>query len=215
MLAVLAGLLTDIVSANRLGVPLVCDITRQPALCLANGAYNCTTAISQAFSSCRDGGTVLFPGTGRYLSGPLIFQDLSNVTVHLVADWLAYPALDDWPAQIRDNGGAFIQFEGAAGLQIVGPGAIDGQGSAWWALRRTKPSAAAPTLIYIYQSINVSVSNLTLRDSPKFNLKFDSSRAIEVSYVHISAPNCSPNTDGYVLPTPCSVFLLLFSVLSL
>lgn len=102
------------------------------------------TVSTQAIQSTIDaaaadgGGTVVFP-TGIYLSGSLFLKSGvelrldEGVTLSAVRADSAYPDIRtrvagiemDWPA-------ALINVYGQSGVQITGPGTIDGQGDFWW-----------------------------------------------------------------------------------
>ena len=47
-----------------------------------------------------------------------------------------------------------------------------------------------------YASEDVTVRDITIKDSPQVHLKFDNSRGIIVNNINILAPGNSPNTDG-------------------
>ena len=47
-----------------------------------------------------------------------------------------------------------------------------------------------------YASEDVTVRDITIKDSPQVHLKFDNSQGIIVNNINILAPGNSPNTDG-------------------
>ena len=48
----------------------------------------------------------------------------------------------------------------------------------------------------MFQGANVAVSGITIRNSPRFHLTFDTCRDVGVRDVTVSSPGDSPNTDG-------------------
>uniref|UniRef100_J3ME71 Polygalacturonase n=1 Tax=Oryza brachyantha TaxID=4533 RepID=J3ME71_ORYBR len=83
----------------------------------------------------------------------------------------------------------WLEFRGFTGLTIQGSGTIDGQGSHWWS--GAAPATATdidadrvgtnnrPTAVRVYQSRNVAVTGITIQNSARFHLTFDSCRAVE------------------------------------
>lgn len=58
-----------------------------------------------------------------------------------------------------------------------------------------------------YGSSNVVVTGITIQNSPKAHLKFDSCVTIQVSGITISSPEDSPNTDGIHLQNSQNVVI--------
>ncbi|RRT63076.1 hypothetical protein B296_00042986 [Ensete ventricosum] len=59
--------------------------------------------------------------------------------------------------------------------------------------------------VRFYGSSDVTVTGITIQNSPKCHLKFDGSHAIEVFGVTVSSPGDSPNTDGIHLQNSVGV----------
>ncbi|KAL6011497.1 hypothetical protein ACLOJK_001945 [Asimina triloba] len=100
------------------------------------------------------------------------------------------------------------------GIVISGKGMIDGRGSVWWG-RSDDPTADSdagskmpgtkPTAVRFYGSSDVTVTGITIKNSPQCHLKFDSCVGVAVFDVTISSPGDSPNTDGIHLQNSQSV----------
>uniref|UniRef100_A0A0E0LBM6 Polygalacturonase n=1 Tax=Oryza punctata TaxID=4537 RepID=A0A0E0LBM6_ORYPU len=100
----------------------------------------------------------------------------------------------------------WLEFRSCNGLTIQGSGTVDGQGSHWWS--GGAPATATdmdadrvgtsnrPTAVRVYQSTNVAVTGITIQNSARFHLTFDTCRAVEVRGVAVRSPGDSPNTDG-------------------
>ncbi|EAZ37024.1 hypothetical protein OsJ_21369 [Oryza sativa Japonica Group] len=98
----------------------------------------------------------------------------------------------------------WLEFRSCTGLTIQGSGTVDGQGSHWWSGGAPATDIDAdrvgtnnrPTALRVYESTNVAVTGITIQNSARFHLTFDTCRAVEVRGVAIRSPGDSPNTDG-------------------
>jgi polygalacturonase len=161
-------------------------------------------AIQRAIDTCAQSkGTVLVPA-GTYLIGPLFLR--TNTTLELADGALlqASSDMDDFTAAAAQNGGivpSIINGTNVNTIKLTGTGIIDGAGAPWWALQSmaedtNAPDPFRPHLIYFKHVANVTVENVTLRNSPKFHVLLESSTSALFSNVTITAPRNSPNTDG-------------------
>uniref|UniRef100_A0A5B7BTP2 Putative polygalacturonase n=1 Tax=Davidia involucrata TaxID=16924 RepID=A0A5B7BTP2_DAVIN len=83
-------------------------------------------------------------------------------------------------------------------------GTIDGQGAPWWEkFHKGELKYTRPYLIEIMYSENIQISNLTLVDSPSWNIHPVYSSNVIVQGITILAPVTSPNTDG-INPDSCT-----------
>jgi polygalacturonase len=82
-------------------------------------------------------------------------------------------------------------------LKITGEGTIDGQGEAWWQAFRDNPMMThRPYLIRLLDCTNLTVSGVTLRNSPMFHLALANCFDVTIKGITINAPAKAPNTDG-------------------
>ena len=129
-----------------------------------------TAAIQKAIDTCAaaGGGTVYFPA-GRYLAGGLVLKSNVHLYLDAGATLLGSKRLDDFPVTIpkvrsyTDNytERSLIFGEGLDNVGIHGPGTLDGQGAAY-----AGPYKVRPYMIRLISSTNVTVSDVTIRDSP-------------------------------------------------
>lgn len=156
-----------------------------------------TPAIQKAVNaaSAAGGGTVLVPA-GNFLTGP--FTLASHINFHLDSkavilidnDISRYPIVN---RRYRDA----ITAVNARDVKITGDGIIDGQGEAWWEAFRDNPSMThRPYLIRLTQCTNVTVTGVTLRNSPMFHLALQNCDDVTVKGITIHSPANAPNTDG-------------------
>ncbi|KAK1580991.1 hypothetical protein Q3G72_002048 [Acer saccharum] len=74
--------------------------------------------------------------------------------------------------------------------------------AAWTAARKIgseldgKMPSIKPTALRFYRSFNVTVTGITIQNSPQCHLKFDNCIGVMVLDISISSPGDSPNTDG-------------------
>ncbi|KAL8471311.1 hypothetical protein ACS0TY_028822 [Phlomoides rotata] len=104
----------------------------------------------------------------------------------------------------------WLNFSKLKGITIKGGGVIDGQGSVWWneqnptdddqnwiqADSKGGMPSTKPTALRFYGSTDVTVTGITIQNSPQTHLKFDDCIGVQVFGISISSPGNSPNTDG-------------------
>jgi hypothetical protein len=134
------------------------------------GKTLCTKSIQKAIDACSEsgGGTVYLP-PGTYLSGTIYFK--SNVTLRLATGCtlLGSKNLKDYPPTVQafrsytDNytDKSLIYGENVERIAITGSGTIDGQGASF-----KGPYKVRPYMIRFSQCRNVTVKDITLRNSP-------------------------------------------------
>ncbi|KAL9240952.1 hypothetical protein vseg_015117 [Gypsophila vaccaria] len=64
-----------------------------------------------------------------------------------------------------------------------------------------------PTAVRFYGSINVTVTGITIQNSPQCHLKFDNCIGVTVYSMSVSSPGDSPNTDGIHLQNSKDVLI--------
>lgn len=89
---------------------------------------------------------------------------------------------------------------GTNSVKIHGGGVIDGGGSFWWTLFHAhKLKSGRPRLIELFNTTNIDIGDITLRNSGLWTLHPVYSSDVWVHNVTILAPPDSPNTDVSVL----------------
>ncbi|CAM8950404.1 unnamed protein product [Rhodiola kirilowii] len=184
------------------------------------------TLNTQAFQAAIDhlsqfashGGSQLFVPPGRFLTGNFNLTSHFTLFLHKDAVILASQDESEWPlidplpsyGRGRDNaeGGRYISLIYGTNLTdvvITGDnGTIDGQGAPWWQkFKNGQLNYTRPYLIEIMYSDSVQISNLTLIDSPSWNVHPTYCSNVIVQGLTILAPVTSPNTDG-INPDSCT-----------
>ncbi|RCV21557.1 hypothetical protein SETIT_4G148700v2 [Setaria italica] len=177
---------------------------------VGDGATDDTKAFAAAWSAACAGGasTVLVPASYVFLVGPIMFTGDScepNMAFQVDGTILAHAGSTAWRSGVVTQ---WLEFKNVRGLTIKGCGTIDGQGSQWWGgasfagdvemeLDSDRIGTSyRPTAVRVFQGANVTVTGITIRNSARFHLTFDTCRAVEVHDVAVSSPGDSPNTDG-------------------
>ncbi|WCJ22729.1 Pectin lyase-like superfamily protein [Euphorbia peplus] len=174
-------------------------------------------AISNLSRYESEGGSELVVPAGKWLTGSFSLISHFTLFLHKDAVLLASQDINEWPVlkalpsygRGRDAAaGRFSSLIFGTNLTdviITGDNAtIDGQGTFWWQnFKRNKLKYTRPYLIELMFSENIQISNLTLIDSPSWNIHPVYSSNILVQGITIIAPISSPNTDG-INPDSCT-----------
>ena len=190
-----------------------------------------TAAIQKAVEACSaaGGGKVVVPA-GRYLTGPIFLKSEIEVELQSGAMLLGstnfadYPVIDGrWEGIERKVYASLFTGRGLHHVSITGRGVIEGQGAPWWAaFRKTldlrkklglqgrepenPPDAPLrwprPRLINLYNCTNVLLRDLTIQNSPSWQVHPVYCENVTMDNLTILAPPGSPNTDA-VDPDSC------------
>lgn len=180
-----------------------------------------TNAIQTAIDACaaEDGGEVVFP-PGEYVSAPVFLEDNLTIrieagaTVHGVHDFDAYPPVEGrWEGYEREVYASLFTGHDLTNVTITGRGTINAQGQPWWEafdraagshdLGRDNPYPSTieleyprPRVLNLYNSEDILVEGVTVRNSPSWTLHFVYCEDVTVRDVTIRNPFETPNTDG-------------------
>ncbi len=189
-----------------------------------------TEAIQRALDECGSRAasnsareTVVLPGPGAYLSRPIAVP--SNVTLRIEpsATLVAWADIPTWPNSTWNvtchvtpyqdphpvevpQKGNFIHVGDTTGVEITGGGVIDGQGWRWWPLRKKGEywHNCRPRMLAGDHVVNFAASNITIRNSPMYNVALGNVDNVRFVNVFIDSNpgygyNDAPNTDGFNL----------------
>nr|ABD62081.1 putative style polygalacturonase [Turnera subulata] len=164
---------------------------------------------------------ILVPAGSVFFVGPVSFLGSgcgANIELQLDGTILAPVSSKIWGSGLLQ----WIEFKELNGFTIQGKGTIDGRGSVWWndlpsygsewesevgnQLDGKMPSTK-PTALRFYGSTGVTVTGITIQNSPQTHLKFDSCTGVQVSDFTTSSPGNSPNTDGIHLQNSQNVLI--------
>ncbi|GMH08955.1 hypothetical protein Nepgr_010795 [Nepenthes gracilis] len=190
------------------------------------GVGDGVTSNTEAFQSAvdnlsqlaaEDGGAVLIVPAGRWLTGS--FNLTSHFTLYLDEDAVLLASQDEseWPAlpPLPSYGRGRDAPSGRVASLIFGTdltdvvitganGTIDGQGDYWWnKFKKGELQLTRPYLIELMFSDHVQIFNLTLLNSPSWNVHPVYCSNVIIKGLTILAPTNSPNTDG-INPDSCT-----------
>lgn len=187
---------------------------------IGDGSTLNTKAIQSAIDqlAANGGGTVNIP-EGVFLSGAIFLRP--GVNLHLEKDAVLKGSTDmtNYPLRrIRIEGhfeasyaSGLINAEGCDGLQITGPGTLDGDGrpvwDQFWKQRRAAEdyknfqnfSLRRAQLCIVNHSTNVVIDGVTFKDSQYWNLHLYNCRNVTVRNARFEVPDDyqqAPSTDG-------------------
>jgi polygalacturonase len=189
-----------------------------------------TKAIQTAIDRCASagGGVVVVPA-GTFVSGAIFLKQGVNLSLEQGAvlkgsqDTNDYPWIDTriagfemkWPS-------ALVNADGVTGLEISGPGAIDGSGERWWrdywSARRLEKDGcdphfkvARPRLVHIIRSQKVVVHDLLLKDPAFWTLQVTYCDGVTVSNLTVRAHPIPPlraaSSDGIDIDSTRNVLI--------
>jgi polygalacturonase len=193
-LVVFASLLA---STSAAGAEKVYDVRDYGAR--GDGKTLCTSAIQKAIDRCsKDGGGTVYLAPGTFLSGTVRLK--SDVIMKLAAGstLLGSEDLEDYPPTVQafrsytDNytNKSLIYAEKAERISIVGRGTIDGQGASFKGSYMVRPY-----IIRFTECRNITVENITLRDSPMWMQHYMACDDVRISGVTVRS-RVNNNNDG-------------------
>ncbi|RDI69863.1 glycoside hydrolase family 28 protein [Halopelagius longus] len=147
----------------------------------------------------------------------------AGATLRFVRDYSAFPTVESrWEGWNQVGFHPCLFVAGAENVAVTGRGTIDGQGDYWWEFYDTPESeypdglterlaefearndkrddvssfTLRPPLFQISESENVTVSGVTLRNSPFWNTHVVYSENVTLHDVNVENPEGAPNGDG-------------------
>ncbi|KAM7273449.1 hypothetical protein ACFE04_028113 [Oxalis oulophora] len=174
-------------------------------------------AIQNLSKLAVDGGAQLIVPPGKWLTGSINLTSHFTLFLHKDAvllgseeesEWPLLPALPSYGRGRDGPDGRFSSLIFGTNLTDVivtgNNGTLNGQGQIWWKkFKASKLTSTRPYLIEFMYSNQIQISNITLIDSPSWNIHPTYSSNVLVQGVTILAPVDSPNTDG-INPDSCN-----------
>src|ERR1035437_5633091 len=225
-----AGLLATAGQAGlSAGSPLY-DVRSYGAV--GDGVTLATTAVQKAVDACgADGGGKVVVPAGRYLTGPIFLKSQVQVELESGAVLIGstnfndYPPIDGrWEGIERKVYASLFTGRGLHQVSITGRGVIEGQGVVWWEAHRktmdlrkklrlkgrepeNPPGAPLrwprPRLINLYNCTNVLIRDITIRNSPSWNVHPVYCENVTLDSVTINAPSHGAANAERVDPGSC------------
>ena len=188
-----------------------------------------TLAIQDTINRCAGagGGTVLVPG-GVFVTGSIFLKQGVNLEIADGGVLRGSQNTNDYPWIHTRIGGfemkwpaALLNAQSLNNLSITGRGAIDGAGLSWWRryweTRAQEPDGVdphfkvpRPRLIHIFGCTNVTVSGLSLSNSPFWTLQLTYCDGVLTSNLTIRNPHWpvhAASSDGIDIDSSCNVIV--------
>lgn len=171
-----------------------------------DGTTKNTQALQKAIDTCSAQQRSVVLTGGTYVSGPLLLKSHTTLVIESGSTLMGSPDHADYP-QITELRSAALQpllsATHAEDITLTGGGTIDGQGASWWKQARLEGDKGIvgtgylrPRLIVFNYSHNIHMQNLTVKDSPFWQIVPYYSDQIVMEDLHILADPHSPNTDA-------------------
>eukprot|EP00039_Didymoeca_costata_P013631 m.210786 g.210786 ORF g.210786 m.210786 type:complete len:459 (-) comp15826_c0_seq12:994-2370(-) len=161
-------------------------------------ARNNRLAINTVLQAAQPFDTILVPPSlNFYIIGGLYVTGKTQLTLEIVGNLTAVADFYGWTTE-NNKYSHFLEINNSTYINLQGRGLIDGSGQPWWlrytlgdcGLNLPKNKSAycpgRPKLVVISQSQNVLVEDLTLMNSPSFNLLLDVVKSAEVRRVVVN-----------------------------
>ncbi|KAK9076165.1 hypothetical protein SSX86_004498 [Deinandra increscens subsp. villosa] len=184
-----------------------------------DGESDDTKAFQAAWGdACKSEASMMIVPLGyKFLVGPTSFSGSNchkNITFKLDGTILAPTNSKAWGAGVDQ----WLEFTNLVGFKIKGKGTLDGRGSVWWTdsfrdFKQVsgpmdgKKQRSRPTALMIVGGAKMTVTGITIQNSPQFHLTFDNCDGVLVHHISISSPGDSPNTDGIHLRNTKNVII--------
>lgn len=184
-----------------------------------------SAAFARAVDAVPPGGTLMVPA-GRFVTGPIFLKPRMTLHVAMGAElaargdrlgWPILPARDDagrplgsWEGLPEASFASLITALDCDDLRLTGAGVIDGGGDRgdWWTWpKETRAGARRPRTVFLSYCSDVSLTGLTIRNSPSWTVHPRGCVRLVATGLTISNPSDSPNTDGFN-PESCRTALL-------
>jgi len=194
---IIATFLSLLAAVSSIGAEKIYDVRDCGAK--TDGKTLCTDAIQEAIDQCsKDGGGMVYLAPGTYLSGTIYMK--TGVTLKLDAGCtlLGSRDLKDYPPTVQafrsytDNytDKSLIYAEKAERIGIIGRGTIDGHGRSF-----EGPYKVRPYTIRFVECRNVTVEDITLRNSPMWMQHYMACDDVRISGITVHS-RVNRNNDG-------------------
>jgi polygalacturonase len=174
----------------------------------ADGTTKDTRALQQAIDACAAKNGTVRLRSGTFLTGPLTLPSHTTLDIEPGAEILGSQDKSDY-AEATEFRETTVQplllATNAEDITITGGGVIDGAGEPWWQMVRAAKAAhdlhavvaaKRPRLLVFDHCRRVHIDNVTIRNSPSWQVVPYYSDDVTITNTKIYAPANSPNTDG-------------------
>ncbi|KAF6157400.1 hypothetical protein GIB67_004338 [Kingdonia uniflora] len=180
-----------------------------------DGTTDDTKAFQAAWASaCKmEGSTVIVPSNFEFLVGPISFSGpycQPNIIFQLDGTIIAPTSFKAWGSGLFQ----WLEFTKLKGITVQDVNVFPGHNPVFdlshWQISselREKMPSIKPTALRFYGSYNVTVTGITIINSPQCHLKFDNCVSVKVFDMTVLSPGDSLNTDGIHLQNSQDVLI--------
>lgn len=176
--------------------------------------------------AAKNGGGVIIVPKGTFLISSVFFKQGTHLHLEKGAKLKGSDDINDFPIVMTRMEGqtvkyfpALINADGLDGFTISGKGTLDGNGlrfwKSFWKRREWNPKCTnmdemRPRIIYISNSKNIQIEDITIKNSPFWSTHYYKSHFVKLLGLTILAPKepvKAPSTDAVDIDA-CSNFLI-------
>ena len=194
---ILTALICIFASGSVFGAETVYDVRDYGAK--PDGKTLCTKSIQRAIDRCaKAGGGIVYLGRGTFLSGTIYMKSGVTLKLDAACTLLGSKNLKDYPETVQafrsytDNytNKSLIYGEKLDRIAITGSGIIDGQGASF-----EGPYMVRPYMIRFIQCSNVTVKDVTIKNSPMWVQHYLACDDVRISGITVRSL-VNHNNDG-------------------
>ena len=164
-----------------------------------DGKTLCTKSIQNAIDQCaKSGGGTVYLGPGTFLSGTIYLKSGVTLKLDTACTLLGSTNLKDYPETVQEfrsytdnyTNKSLIYGEKLERIAIIGNGTIEGQGASF-----EGPYKVRPYMIRIIQCCNVTVKDITIKNSPMWVQHYLACDDVRISGITVRSL-VNHNNDG-------------------
>ncbi|GLT51729.1 hypothetical protein SLA2020_251210 [Shorea laevis] len=152
--------------------------------------------------------SLLIPEGKTYLLNPTRFEGpcKSDVAVQIIGNIIA--ASNTAPVWKETQSKVWITFSKVKGLNISAKGKLDARGADWWKACSNMQGCIRPTTLASHGCSSFRVRGLTSVNSARNHISISGCNHGTLSSITFTAPDESPNTDGFNIATSNNIEIL-------
>jgi len=206
--AALAALSSTVQAAGRVEIE---QSQRLTCTVYANGnRTDDVPNILEAFSTCGDGGSVVFPESERYWIATRLKPVVRDVRIKWHGQWTMSDDLTYWrnhsfPIAFQNHAASFILTGDGIHIDGYGTGGIHGNGDAWYNTEKNVTQSGRPMPFVFWNVSDVTVKNFFVKQPPLWSINIMNGTNMDFDNIYCNATatnapyraNWVQNTDGF------------------
>lgn len=182
-------------------------------------------SIVQAFDTCGNGGTVVFPESQNYFIGSKLNPVVKDVTIEWRGTWTFSPDYEYWrrpanhyPIFFQNHAASFVLTGDGITIDGYGTGMIEGNGDVWYTVEAGDTQPGRPMPFVFWNVSDVHVNNFFVKDPPLWSLNIMNGTDMYFENITCNATatqapygeNWVQNTDGFDTMDARNIYLTNF-----